>query len=85
MTKATSEPGTTVMAEGTVAMPEGESGAITISVGWVDAATNAVYARGVAVVGGLAAGEQGKWTTSADLPESATNVTTVLGTVITEE
>ncbi|MCK8475675.1 hypothetical protein [Microbacterium aurugineum] len=85
MTKVTSEPGTTVVAEGTVTMPEGESGAIAISVSWVDPATSAVYARGVTVVDGLAAGEQSEWTTSAELPESATDVATVLGAVIVDE
>ncbi|WP_052193533.1 hypothetical protein [Microbacterium sp. ZOR0019] len=85
MTKVTSEPGATVVAEGTVTMPEGEAGAIAISVSWVDRATSAVYARGVTVVDGLAAGEQSEWTISAELPESATEVTTVLGAVIVEE
>lgn len=85
MTKVTSEPGTKVIAEGTVTMPDGESGVIAISVSWVDPATSAVYARGVTLVDDLAAGEQGEWTTSAELPESATGATTVLGAVILEE
>jgi hypothetical protein len=79
---STSEPGTTVEAKGTVTLPEGEEGKVVVSVSWVNAGTNSVYARGQAVLVGMKGGETKDWTATAELPADAEDVQIVPSAVI---
>jgi hypothetical protein len=82
MTSHHEKAGELATASGTVTMPKGESGQVAISVSWVNAATSTVYARGVTVLSGLAAGDSQEWTVSAQLPADAVDLMPVLGAVI---
>lgn len=76
--------GTDVTAKGTVAMPEGGTGDVVVSVSWVNSKNSSVYARGVTTIAGLKPGDKKDWTTTATLPDGAESVSCVLGAVIPE-
>ena len=81
MTSCDTAPGK-VTAKGTVTPPAGTTGAVKITVSWVDSQTSAVLARGEQTFQDPQAGKALDWVASGEVTKPATDVRCVLGATV---